>query len=155
MICEKYVYVKIDCTYIRNLRKLETCQKTRKLFSYSWLSIIILENIISYHNYSTSSTNDNSRGNYEVSVFQTEQGNKYQFNSSGKVAETIELVAGQTYTFSLTSSTLNHPFKLSETSDGVHAGGVAYDNGVTYTQGTEAFNFVPENIILSRVEKLG
>ena len=79
-----------------------------------------------------------------MSVFQTEQGNKYQFNSSGKIAETIELFASQTYTFSLASSALGHPFKLSETSDGVHAGGLSYDNGITYTQGTQAFNFVPE-----------
>ena len=64
-----------------------------------------------------------SNVDYEVSVFHTEQGNKYQFNSSGEVAQTIELVSGQTYTFSLASSALNHPFKFSETSDGVHAGG--------------------------------
>ena len=80
-----------------------------------------------------------------MSVFHTEQGNKYQFNSSGEAAQTIELVSGQTYTFSLASSALNHPFKFSETSDGVHAGGVSYNNGVTYTQGTDAFSFVPEN----------
>ena len=79
-----------------------------------------------------------------MSVFHTEQGNKYQFNSSGEVAQTIELVSGQTYTFSLASSALNHPFKFSETSDGVHAGGVSYNNGVTYTQGTDTFSFVPE-----------
>ena len=80
-----------------------------------------------------------------MSVFSTEQGNKYQFNSSGEAAQTIELVSGQTYTFSLASSALNHPFKFSEISDGVHAGGGSYDNGVTYTQGTDAFSFVPEN----------
>ena len=80
-----------------------------------------------------------------MSVFHTEQGNKYQFNSSGEVAQTIELVSGQTYTFSLASSALNHPFKFSETSDGVHSGGVSYNNGVTYTQGTDVFSFVPEN----------
>ena len=83
---------------------------------------------------------------FEVSVFHTEQGNKYQFNSSGEAAETIELISGQTYTFSLASSASNHPFKFSEISDGVHAGGLSYDTGITYTQGTQAFNFVPEKV---------
>ena len=86
-----------------------------------------------------------SNVDYEISVFHSEQGHKYQFNSSGEVAETIELISGQTYSFSLASSTLSHPFKFSETSDGIHAGGFSYDNGITYIQGTDLFNFVPEN----------
>ena len=45
----------------------------------------------------------------------------------------------------MASSALSHPFKFSEISDGVHAGGLSYDTGVTYTQGTNAFSFVPEN----------
>ncbi|MDA9689784.1 DUF4214 domain-containing protein, partial [Betaproteobacteria bacterium] len=100
---------------------------------------------ISYHTYSTPVNNSGPNVDYEVSVFHTEQGHKYQFNSSGEAAETIELISGKAYTFSLASSTLSHPFKLSETSDGIHAGGFSYDNGITYTQGTDVFNFVPEN----------
>ena len=100
---------------------------------------------MSYHSYSTPVSSSSPNADYEVSVFHTEQGHKYQFNSSGEAAETIELISGQTYTFSLASSALSHPFKFSEISDGVHAGGLSYDTGVTYTQGTDAFSFVPKN----------
>ena len=77
-------------------------------------------------------------------MFSTSQGNKYQFNSSGITAETLELVAGKTYSFSQPDSSANHPFKLSETSNGSHAGGVPYTNGLNYTQGLTEFNFTPE-----------
>ena len=78
----------------RNMSK-----KTGNFFNICESDLLFWEMIISYHSYITPINNSSPNVDYEVSVFHTEQGHKYQFNSSGKAGQTIELVAGETYSF--------------------------------------------------------
>ena len=55
-------------------------------------------------------------------------GNKYFID--GQQQSVLELIEGNTYNFNWSSSS-NHPFRLSTTSDGTHNGGVEYTTGVT------------------------
>ena len=56
--------------------------------------------------------------------------NKWQIN--GINSPTLNLYEGQTYTFGQSNSTNStHPLRFSITSNGTHAGGVEYTDGVT------------------------
>ncbi len=95
---------------------------------------------MSYHNdyYEGLSSNQVNDSDFIVSVFASD-GNKYQFNSSGIVSETIGLQINTTYKFDLSdSSNLNHPMFFSSVSNGIHNGGAKYTTGVNYvgTAGT-------------------
>ena len=82
----------------------------------------------------TGGGNNNGGGtnavNITVSVVSTSSGNKYALN--GQTTGSIGIQTGQTYTFT-NSSNSAHPFRLSTTMDGTHAGGSTYGLGVTYS----------------------
>jgi hypothetical protein len=91
-----------------------------------------------YGDYTEAESTASSFANeYQVSVFSSSFGNKYQFNSSGVIGETLGFIAGNSYNFTLGDSSLsNHPFRLSSTKDGVHGGGVDYTSGVSSQNGS-------------------
>jgi hypothetical protein len=73
---------------------------------------------------------------YQVSVFSSDSGNKYQFDTSGTVAEIIGLKKGSTYKFDQSdSSNINHPLSFSITSNGTHGGGQEIE-GIVQKYGT-------------------
>tara|TARA_A100001201_G_scaffold44762_5_gene45765 strand:- start:3794 stop:4966 length:1173 start_codon:yes stop_codon:yes gene_type:complete len=66
-----------------------------------------------------------------VKVISTSAGNKYEIN--GVQQQLLTLKEGKTYIFNGNDSTMaSHPILLSETSNGTHGGGSAYNTGVTY-----------------------
>ncbi len=88
---------------------------------------------MSYHNEATESAEEGTDSSYEktfaVSVFSSSSGNKYQFDSSQIVSETLGLGKGLTYKFDQSDSTnLNHPVYFSLTANGVHSGGSVYQS---------------------------
>jgi hypothetical protein len=71
---------------------------------------------------------------FEVTVV-SDNGNKFALD--GVSQKSLTLYQGSTYIFDLSdSSTSSHPFKLSSTQDGQHAGGVPFTTGVT-TSGSQ------------------
>lgn len=61
---------------------------------------------------------------FQVSVFNSGSGNKYQFDASGIVAETIALKKGFVYKFDQSDSSNNsHPIAFSISSNGIHSNG--------------------------------
>tara|TARA_R100000329_G_scaffold150419_2_gene143300 strand:- start:41 stop:994 length:954 start_codon:yes stop_codon:yes gene_type:complete len=68
---------------------------------------------------------------FKVTVESTSGGNKY-FIENGQQAD-IDVKYGNKYIFDTSDSSVSgHPFLLSTTSDGHHAGGSTYNTGVTY-----------------------
>ena len=83
------------------------------------------------------STASSFANEYQVSVFSSSFGNKYQFNSSGVIGETLGFIAGNSYNFTLSDSSLsNPPFQVSSNKDGVRGGGVDYTPGVSSQNGS-------------------
>ena len=67
---------------------------------------------------------------FAVTVVSTDSGNKYVID--GVQQATLNFTRGSTYRFSQSDSTNGgHPLRLSTTSNGTHAGGSAYTDGVT------------------------
>ena len=68
---------------------------------------------------------------FTVTVVATGSGNKYVIN--GVQQQLLTLKEGKTYIFNGNDSTMSpHPIFLSETPNGTHGGGSAYNTGVTY-----------------------
>ncbi len=66
---------------------------------------------------------------FDVSVVETDDGNKYVIN--GEITPDIHLVTGNTYCFDQSDeSNGEHPLRISTTMNGTHDGGKEYTNGV-------------------------
>ena len=64
-----------------------------------------------------------------VSVISTDAGNRYAFE--GEVAPNFSVDEGKSYRFDLSGASVNgHPFKFSQTENGIHGGGSEYTTGV-------------------------
>tara|TARA_A100001515_G_scaffold3113_1_gene3122 strand:+ start:12244 stop:14178 length:1935 start_codon:yes stop_codon:yes gene_type:complete len=64
-----------------------------------------------------------------VSVISTDAGNRYAFE--GEVAPNFSVDEGKSYRFDLSAASVNgHPFKFSQTENGIHGGGSEYTTGV-------------------------
>ena len=75
---------------------------------------------------------------YTITVQSVSGANKYFVNGSQQA--TITLVEGDTYLFNYPAG---HPFRFSTTSNGTHAGGAAYTDGVTIVSTTQLKFVVP------------
>ena len=76
--------------------------------------------------------------NFDIVVKSTPEGNKYFID--GIQQPTLQLVRGDSYTFSQKNATNNtHPVAISTTPDGTHGGGIQYTDKWSY-RGTAGSN---------------
>lgn len=79
--------------------------------------------------FQTTGSYDSHDLHFDVSVVETEDGNKYVIN--GEITPDIQVMTGCTYCFDQSDeSNEGHPLRISTTKNGVHDGGEEYTNGV-------------------------